>query len=419
VLDRKYLRENQDSVVAAVAAKRDTVDVGAYYARDAERRAALRELEELQAEVNVANKAIATARQAGEDTAAAIAEMKAISGRVKDLKQAAETAEAAAQLLYMRLPNIPHASVPVGGEEQNVVHSSWGEVTPRDFAPKPHWELGAALGILDVEAPARMSGSGFSLLTGLGARLERALINFMLDVHLEQGYVEAAVPYLVNAEAMTGTGQLPKMADDMYRCEGDDLYLIPTAEVSVTNIHRQSTLPLESLPVKYAAFSPCFRREAGAAGKDTRGLLRMHQFHKVEMVQFVRPEDSYDALERLVDDAEEILRRLELPFRRLLLASGDLSFAAAKCYDLETWAPGVGQWLEVSSCSNFEDFQARRAGIRYKGPDGGGYVHTLNGSGLALPRVLVTVLEHYQQADGRVRVPAVLRPYLGGLDIIG
>ncbi|MDO9172430.1 MAG: serine--tRNA ligase [bacterium] len=419
MLDRKFLRENRDLVTAAVAAKRDAVDVDAYYRADGERRACLQEYEELQAEANRANKAIAAGRKSGADTGADIARMKEISARLKDLKQQADAAEAAAETLYLRLPNVPHASVRTGGEEDNTVVRAWGEVVEPAFAAKPHWDLGAALGIMDLEAAARMSGSGFTLLTGQGARLERALINFMIDVHLEQGYVEVNAPYLVNREAMTGTGQLPKMEEDMYACPLDGLYLIPTAEVSVTNMHRQSTLDWERLPLKYVAFSPCFRREAGAAGKDTRGLLRVHQFHKVEMVQFVRPGTSYETLETLTDDAEEILRRLGLPYRVVALASGDLSFAAAKCYDLEAWAAGVGKWLEVSSCSNFEDFQARRAGIRVKGPDGAVFVHTLNGSGLALPRVLVAILENYQTPDGRVRVPEVLRPYMGGLEHIG
>lgn len=419
MLDRKFLRDHRDLVTAAVAAKRDSADVDAYYLADGERRACLQEYEELQAEANRANKAIAAGRKAGADTGADLARMKVISARLKELKLQADAAEAAAEVHYLRLPNVPHASVRTGGEEDNTVVRTWGEIPAPAFAAVPHWDLGAALGLMDLEAAARMSGSGFTLLTGQGARLERALINFMIDVHLEQGYVEVNAPYLVNREAMTGTGQLPKMEEDMYACPLDGLYLIPTAEVPVTNLHRQSTLDWERLPLKYVAFSPCFRREAGAAGKDTRGLLRVHQFHKVEMVQFVRPGTSYDALETLTDDAEEILRRLGLPYRVVALASGDLSFAAAKCYDLEAWAAGVGKWLEVSSCSNFEDFQARRAGIRARGPDGAVFVHTLNGSGLALPRVLVAILENYQTPDGRVRVPEVLRPYLGGLEHLG
>ena len=419
MLDRKFLRENRKTVTAAVAAKRESVDVDAYYEKDEARRAALQEVETLQAEANRANKSIAKARKAGEDTAVAIEDMKVVSAHIKELKAGAVEAEAEVEALYLRIPNVPHSSVPIGGEEDNVIVRTWGEPLEPDFPCQPHWDIGAALGIIDLDAASGMSGSGFTLLKGQGARLERALINFMIDVHLEQGYEEVNVPYLVNAEAMTGTGQLPKMADDMYHCAVDDLYLIPTAEVSVTNIHRQSTLNLELLPVKYVAFSPCFRREAGAAGKDTRGLLRVHQFHKVEMVQFTAPDVSYETLESLTGDAEEILRRLELPYRVLSLASGDLSFAAAKCYDLEVWSPGVQQWLEVSSCSNFEDFQARRAGIRFRGGDDKGFVHTLNGSGLALPRVIVAIMENGQTPDGRIRIPLALQPYMDGAEFIG
>ncbi len=418
MLDRRYLRENRERVTWAVAAKRESFDVDIYYEKDAARRAALKQLEALQAEANKANKDIAASRKAGEDTGEAIARMKELSGRIKALKLEAAAAEAEVDALYLRIPNVPHESVPEGGEENNLLMREWGAPRELGFEPRPHWDLGAAAGLMNLEAAGRMSGSGFTVLSGAGARLERALINFMIDVHLEQGYTEVNVPYLVNRDAMTGTGQLPKMEEDMYHCGVDDLFLIPTAEVSVTNIHRQETLVADRLPVKYVAFSPCFRREAGAAGKDTRGLLRVHQFHKVEMVQFVRPEDSYDVLETLTDDAEEILRRLELPYRVLTLATGDLSFAAAKCYDLEAWAPGVGAWLEVSSCSNFGDFQARRAGIRYKGAGGGGFVHTLNGSGLALPRVIVAVMENYQTADGRMTVPDALRPYLDGMEYL-
>ncbi len=419
MLDRRYLRENRERVTWAVKAKRESFDVDAYYEKDAARRQALNNLEKLQAEANKANKDIAARRKSGEDAAEAISRMKELSSRIKALKQEAAAAEAVVEELYLRIPNVPHESVPEGGEEDNLLVREWGEVRAQEFTAKPHWELGAELGLMNLEAAARMSGSGFTLLCGQGARLERALINFMIDVHLEQGYTEVNVPYLANRDAMTGTGQLPKMEDDMYLCAVDDLFLIPTAEVSVTNIHRQETLSADRLPVKYVAFSPCFRREAGAAGKDTRGLLRVHQFHKVEMVQFVRPETSYETLEALTDDAEEVLRRLELPYRVQTLATGDLSFAAAKCYDLEAWAPGVGAWLEVSSCSNFVDFQARRAGIRFKGSGGGGYVHTLNGSGLALPRVIVAIMENYQTADGRITVPDALRPYLDGLEFIG
>ncbi len=418
LLDRKFLRENQELVTRAVALKNESVDIDAYYAKDADRRAALQETETLAAEANKANRAISDAKKAGEDASAAIAAMKEVSGRVKELKAKADTLEAEVHELYLRIPNIPHESAPEGGEENNELIRTWGEVPAPEFEMVPHWDLGAELGILHPERSARMSGSGFALLSGAGARLERALINWFLDVHLEQGYTEFNVPFLVNRTAMTGTGQLPKLEDDMYHCQVDDLFLIPTAEVSVTNVHMKETIDAADLPLQYCALSACFRREAGAAGKDTRGLLRVHQFNKVEMVKFVAPETSWDELEALTANAEELLQKLELPYRVLALATGDLSFAAAKCYDLEVWSAGVGTWLEVSSCSNFLDFQARRAGIRYKGPDSKGLVHTINGSGLALPRIMVAIMENYQTQDGRIRVPAVLVPYMGGQEYI-
>ena len=419
MLDRKFLRENRELVTRAVAMKNESVDIAAYYDKDAERRAALQEVETLQAEANKANKAIIDAKKAGEDAAAAIASMKEVSGRIKELKAVADGLEAEVEELYLRIPNIPHESVPAGGEENNQLVRTWAEPVQKDFSVVPHWDIGEALGIFDPEAAVRMSGSGFTVLKGDGARLERALINWFLDVHRDQGYTEVNIPYLVGRQAMTGTGQLPKLEEDMYLCQVDDLFLIPTAEVPVTNLHMGRTLDGDQLPVKYCAFSPCFRREAGAAGKDTRGLLRVHQFHKVEMVKLVAPEDSWDELETLTADAEELLQKLGLPYRVLTLASGDLSFAASKCYDLEVWSAGVGKWLEVSSCSNFVDFQARRAGIRFKGKQGRGFVHTLNGSGLALPRILVAIMENYQTADGRIEVPEVLRPYMRGTEYIG
>lgn len=419
MLDRKYLREHRDQVTQAVAAKREAIDIAAYYHLDAERRAALQEAETLQAAANQANRAISEAKKAGEDTAEAILRMREMNDRLKALKARAAELDGEVEQLYLRIPNLPDPDVPVGGEECNRVVRTWGEARRFTFPAQAHWDLGAALGVLDVAAPARMSGSGFSLLQGDLARLERALINWFLDTHRASGYTEVAVPYLVAPQAMVGTGQLPKLAEDMYRCADDDLYLIPTAEVSVTNIHRESTFEEGELPRRYCAFSPCFRREAGAAGKDTRGLLRMHQFHKVELVWFTHPDASAAAHEQLTADAESLLQRLELPYRVVLLASGDLSFAAARCYDLEVWSPGVGQWLEVSSCSNFGDFQARRAQIRWKGSADKGLVHTLNGSALALPRVLVAIMENYQTATGKITVPAVLRPYLGGQEQIG
>ena len=419
MLDRKFLRENRDLVTAAVAAKRDAVDIGAYYAMDAERRAALQEAETLQAGVNQANRAISEAKKEGRDTGEAIARMREVADRLKILKARASELDKEVERLYLRIPNLPDPDVPVGDASRNKVIREWGEPVRPAFPCLPHWDLGAELGLMDPDAPARMSGSGFSLLKGDLARLERALISWFLDTHRAAGYIEVAAPYLVSPAAMTGTGQLPKLADDMYRCADDDLYLIPTAEVSVTNIHRESTLAESDLPRRYCAFSPCFRREAGAAGKDTRGLLRMHQFHKVELVHFTHPDHSRQALEELTAHAEGLLKQLRLPYRVVLLASADLSFAAARCYDLEVWSPGVQQWLEVSSCSNFGDFQARRAQIRWKGPRARGFVHTLNGSALALPRVLVAIMETCQTADGKLDIPPVLRPYLDGQERIG
>jgi seryl-tRNA synthetase len=418
LLDRKFLRENRDLVTRAVALKNESVDIEAYYAKDAERRAALQETETLQAEANKANRAISDRKKAGEDAGEAIAAMKEVSGRIKELKAKAEQLEQEVEELYLRIPNIPHESAPEGGEENNELIRTWGEIPKPDFTVMPHWDIGTELGIFHPERASRMSGSGFTVLSGAGARLERALINWFIDVHLEQGYTEFNVPYLVGRQAMTGTGQLPKLEDDMYHCQIDDLFLIPTAEVSVTNVHMKETLDADSLDLQYVACSPCFRREAGAAGKDTRGLLRVHQFNKVEMVKFVAPETSWDELEKLTANAEELLQKLELPYRVLALATGDLSFAASKCYDLEVWSAGVEQWLEVSSCSNFADFQARRAGIRFKGADKKGFVHTINGSGLALPRIMVAIMENYQTADGRIRVPEVLVPYMGGMEYI-
>jgi len=417
-LDRKFLRENRELVTRAVALKNESVDIDAYYEKDAARRSALLETETLQAEANRANKAISEKKKAGQDASEAIGAMKEVSGRIKELKARAVELEAEVEELYLRIPNVPHESCPEGGEENNLEVRTWGEIPEPAFEVVPHWDIGAKLGVLHPERSARMSGSGFTVISGAAARLERALINWFLDEHLRQGYTEFNIPYLVNRTAMTGTGQLPKLEEDMYHCAVDDLFLIPTAEVPVTNVHMGESFDLADLPRKYTAFSPCFRREAGAAGKDTRGLLRVHQFHKVEMVKFVDPEASWDELESLTADAEELLQKLDLPYRVLTLATGDLSFAAAKCYDLEVWSAGVGKWLEVSSCSSFGDFQARRAGIRFKGEGRKGFVHTLNGSGLALPRILVAIMENYQMADGRIRVPEVLVPYMGGLEHI-
>jgi seryl-tRNA synthetase len=359
-------------------------------------------------------------KKAGEDISAAQAEMRAVGDRIGEIDREVATLDDELGTLLLTIPNVPHASVQVGRDSsENLVVRTNG--TPREFAfaPKPHWELGAKLGLLDFERAAKISGAGFICYTGLGARLERALISFMLDVHTrEHGYTEVSPPYVVNSASMTGTGQLPKMQEDMYHVGSDDLWLVPTAEVPVTNMYRDEIIQRD-LPIYLTAYTPCFRREAGAAGRETRGMIRVHQFDKVELVKFVEPDTSYDELEKLVANAEVILQRLGLPYRVLQLCTGDLSFAAAKCYDIELWAPGHNGWLEVSSCSNFVDFQARRAGIRYRRKDGKtALVHTLNGSGVALARLYVSILENFQQADGSVLVPEALRPYLGGLERI-
>ena len=419
MLDRKFIRANPDRVQQAVADKRESADVDAFLALDAEHLALLHEVEELKAERNRASESINRMKQAGEDAGAAIAETRELSAKIKALDARRAELEDAIRSEQLRIPNLPHESVPVGGEEDAVFVRDWGEVVEDPgFEIKPHWEIGAELDLLVLERGARVAGSGFPLLTGDGARLQRALVNFMLDLHRDAGYTELAPPLLVNSAAATGTGQLPKTADQMYHAEIDDLWLIPTSEVPVTNIYAGEILDGEKLPLYYTAYTPCFRREAGAHGKDTRGLLRVHQFDKVEMVKFVRPETSYDELEDLLCEAEKVLRALEVPYRVMTLATGDLSFAAAKCYDLEIWSGGVKRWLEISSCSNFEDFQARRAGIRFRPAKGEkpAYVHTLNGSGVALARLLAALLENGQTPTGKVRLPEALRPYLGGME---
>jgi seryl-tRNA synthetase len=385
-------------------------------AHDERRRAAITEADALKAERNEASRKVGEIRRAGGDAEELIIRTRAVGHRIAELdRQVASTDEAIAAIL-LSTPNLPDPAVPRGGEEANQVIRSWGEPVRHAFAALPHWELGERLGILDLPRGAKISGSGFPVLRGRGARLQRALIDWMLDLHTsEHGYEELRVPYLVTRESLIGTGQLPKFEEESYLAERDDLWLIPTAEVPVTNLLRDELLGPEDLPRRYTAYSPCFRREAGAAGKDTRGLLRVHQFDKVELVRFERPERSAGALEELTAEAESILRKLGLAYRVLRLASGDLGFSARMTYDLEVWAPGVERWLEVSSCSNFGDFQARRANIRFR-PAGGEkpeFVHTLNGSALALPRLMVALLETFQQEDGTVMLPEVLRERVG------
>lgn len=418
MLDIKLIRENPDAVRAGLKTRHSPVDVSAVLELDERRRAAITEGDRLKAARNEVSKKIGELKRAGQDTAEIQRQTREMGEKISALDAQVREIEDAQRQLVLAIPNLPHESVPSGEDAlDNVVVREWGHKKTFDFEPKDHVALGEALGLFDFERAARMSGAGFPLFKGPGARLERALIQFMLDLHAtKHGYTEIAPPFLVTTATMTGTGQLPKMADDMYRVPGDDLWLIPTAEVPVTNVYREEIIR-EPLPIKFVAHTPCFRREAGSAGQATRGLIRVHQFDKVELVKFVAPGTSYDELEKLVADAADVLETLGLTYRVLQLCSGDMSFAAAKCYDLELWAPGHNGWLEVSSCSNFEAFQARRAGIRWKNPDGKTeFVHTLNGSGVALPRLVVAILENGQQADGSVVLPEALRPYLGGLE---
>jgi seryl-tRNA synthetase len=423
VIDLKLLRAEPDTIRAALA-KRGETDraevVDELLALDEQRRAGLAEVNELKARRNEVSKRVGEMKRAGEAADEVIAEMKSVGLRISELDAAVAEAEAGIQDLILQIPNPSLAEVPAGGEENNVLMRSWGEPDEVDFERKPHWDLGESLGLLDLPRGAKLSGSGFPVLKGAGARLQRGLIDFMLDLHTkEHGYTELRVPYLVNSDTLRGTGQLPKFAEDTYQSERDELWLIPTAEVPVTNLHRDEILDGSDLPILYTAYTPCFRREAGAAGKDTRGLLRVHQFDKVELVRFERPEDSREVLETLTGHAEIVLQRLGLPYRVLVLATGDLGFSAAMTYDLEVWAPGVGQWLEVSSASTFTDFQARRANIRYRPApnEKARFVHTLNASGVALPRLMVALLETYQRADGGVSIPEVLQPYVGFAEI--
>jgi len=420
MLDLRAVRGDPDRVKAALARRGGDFGpvVDDLLAHDEERRAAVSEADNLKAVRNEVSREIGEQKKSGEDAADSVARMREVGGRIAELDSTVANIDERIGEILLTIPNLPLDEVPRGGEDANHVVRSWSEPRSFSFAPRPHWEIGEALGILDFPRGAKISGSGFPVLRREGAWLQRGLINFFLDVHTrEHGYEELRVPYLVTSQTMTGTGQLPKFAEEAYRVERDDLWLIPTAEVPITNFHRDELLSVDRLPVRYTAYSPCFRREAGAAGKDTRGVLRVHQFDKVELVKFVEPESSYDELESLLGDAEDILKRLGLVYRIRELCTGDLSFAAAKCYDIELWAPGQKDWLEVSSCSNFEDFQARRAEIRYRDENGKSrHVHTLNGSGVALPRLVVAIIENGQNADGSVTLPGAIVPYMGGLE---
>lgn len=423
MLDPKLIRANPDAVREGIRNKRvDTAVLDEFLEADELWRRELTEVDRLKALRNTVSDQISKMKRAGEDASAEIARMREVSERIKELDATVRELEERAQKALMMLPNLPDESVPVGQDaNDNVIVRQWGEPRAFDFKPLPHWEIATRLGLIDFERGARLSGSGFILYTGLGARLERALINWMLDLHISKhGYTEVFTPALANRPTMVGTGQLPKFEFDMYRLPDDDMFLIPTSEVTVTNIYREEILDADSLPIYFTAYSPCFRREAGSAGKDTRGLLRVHQFDKVEMVKCCTPETSFDELEKLTANAEDVLQGLGLPYRVVLLCTGDMGFSAAKTYDLEAWAPGVEQWLEVSSCSNCTDFQARRMNARFRREPGAKpeFIHTLNGSGVALPRTYVAILENYQQADGSVVIPEVLRPYMDGLEVI-
>ena len=422
MLDLKYVRSNLGSIKEMLKNRGYDLDISRFETLDRERRDRLTELEELRHRRNRVSDEIAAMKKKGEDATSVIAEMKGVSSIIKEKEKGLPQYGEELDRLLMVIPNMPHESVTVGKDENdNPVIRTWGEIRKTDFEPMPHWDVGENLGILDFSRAAKIAGARFALYRGLGAKLERALINFMLDIHTrEHGYTEILPPFMVNAASMTGTGQLPKFKEDLFKIEGWDLYLIPTAEVPVTNIYREEVLNEEDLPIYHVAYTPCFRSEAGSHGKDTRCLTRQHQINKVELVKFTLPEKSYDELEKLTGNAEEILRRLELPYRVISLCTGDLGFSAAKTYDLEVWLPGQNLYREISSCSNFTDFQGRRAGIRFKrkGKTGTELVHTLNGSGLAAGRTVIAILENYQQSNGSVVIPDALRPYMGNIEVI-
>ncbi len=421
MLDINIIRNDIDKVKQAIINKNEKVNLDSLLELDSKRKALLIECDDLRNKRNITSKKISELKSKKQDASDVIQEMKGVSDNIKQLETGIKALTDELDSVLLRIPNIPASDVPVGKDEtSNVIVKEYGEKREFSFTPLPHWDLGKALDILDFERGAKITGAGFILYKGAGARLERALYNFMLDLHSqEHGYTEIFPPYLVNRASMTGTGQLPKLEEDMYRIPEDDLFLIPTAEVPVTNIHSNEIMSVADLPAYYTAYTACFRREAGSHGKDTRGMLRVHQFNKVELVKFVRPETSYEELESLLSVSEKVLQLLGLQYRVLKLCTGDLSFAAAKCYDIEVWSAGVDKFLEVSSCSNFEDFQARRGNIRYRDDDGKiNHVHTLNASGVALPRTMIAIIENYQREDGTVEIPEVLRPYMNGLEII-
>ena len=423
MLDLNYVRKNIDAVAGALRKRGTDVSLDRLQELDRKRRDMLVEVEGLKKHRNESSRKIGRLIKAGEDVTALKQEMREVGEKISALEGELEQTEQSLRTFLEEIPNIPHETVPAGtSEEDNRVERTWGEPPSFDFEPKAHWELGTELGILDFERAARMTGARFALLMGDGARLERALIQFMLELHIkEHGYTEVLPPFMINAGSLFGTGQLPKFEEDLFKVTPGDYYLVPTAEVPVTNIHAEEILDASQLPIHYCAYTPCFRSEAGSYGKDVRGLIRQHQFNKVELVHFSKPEDSYDELERLTSNAEEVLRRLGLHYRVVTLCAADLGFAAAKTYDLEVWLPAQRTYREISSCSNCEDFQARRARIRFRREQGAKpeMAHTLNGSGLAVGRTLIALLESYQREDGTVEIPEALRPYLGGQERIG
>ncbi len=416
MLDLTYLRSNLEDVERRLGRRGGPSGLERFREMDRERRGAVTEVERLKAERNAGSEAVGRLRREGQDTTAQQARLRELGERIKALEEKSQEHDAALDEILRTIPNVPHESVPVGGgAEDNVEVRRWGTPREMSFTPKPHWDIGPALGILDFDRAAKITGARFAVYWGIGARLERALMNFFLDVQTrEHGYTEVLPPFMVNSASLFGTGQLPKFGEDLFHCQDQDFWLIPTAEVPLTNLFRKETIPTDRLPIKLTAWTPCFRSEAGSYGRDVRGIIRQHQFQKVEMVKIARPDQSYAELEAMTADAEDLLQRLGLPYRVVALCTGDMGFSAAKTYDIEVWLPGLGEFKEISSCSNCEAFQARRAEIRYK-PDARGksdFAHTLNGSGLPIGRTWVAIVENYQQADGSVVVPEVLRPYL-------
>ena len=422
MLDLKLIRGETEKVKAALGRRKENVDIDAVIATDDKRRALLVEVEGLKAKQNEVTKKIPAMKKAGEDTTAVFAEMKEISEKIKTLDAEVREVEDELNRMMLTIPNIPHDSVPDGDtDEDNIEIRKFGEPKNFGFEPKAHWDLGKDLGVLDPDTAAKITGARFTVYKDIGARLERAVINYYLDTHTEKhGYTEVFPPFMVHRNSMVGTGQLPKFEEDAFKVAGTEYFLVPTAEVPVTNMYREQILDGNQLPIKHVAYTACFRAEAGSAGRDTRGLIRQHQFNKVELVKFTKPEDSYEELEKLTNDAERVLQGLGLPYRVVQICIGDLGFTAAKKYDIEVWMPSYNRYVEISSCSNFEDFQARRANIKYKDGQGGKaqFVHTLNGSGVAVGRTVAAILENYQNEDGSITIPEVLVPYMGGKTVI-